>query len=55
MANKMDAEGSPDAVFNWTALHSVLGSNNTTSNSNVSSNDEFDDLRYGMTTTIVLM
>lgn len=51
MADEIDAEGLPDTVYNWTALHSMLGSNNTTSNSN----DEFDDLRYGMTTTIVLM
>lgn len=51
-----DVPSSPDEISNWTVLHSVAsihGSNNTTSVA--APNDEVDNLRYGMTTTIILM
>lgn len=51
-----DVLSPPDVISNWTVLHSVAnihGSNNTTSVA--TPNDEVDNLRYGMTTTIILM
>lgn len=54
-----DMLSSADFISNWTVLHSVTyirGSNNTTSAASTTTMiEEIDDLRYGMTTTIILM
>lgn len=51
-----DIAGSQEMLSNWTALNSIAynhSSNNTTTTA--LPNDEIDDLRYGMTTTVILM
>lgn len=58
MAYKFDDDmmDSQDIISNWTDLNSIAynsGSNNTSTT--VSPNDEINDLRYGMTTTVILM